>query len=145
MSCQRGLRQKTSLTPLTSRRKSEKRQVLLCDGVFLDGRQRIINPDKVVLAVVLQDQLLEVQSHAVGGVRSQAPLQEDVGRVRRIGETRRANDSALSDMHVKGLLNWKTANYSLVIDTRSVVLKVGWIEPQGFGESVSEVRRGHGG
>lgn len=53
----------------------------------LDGHQRVVDFDKVVLAVVFQVHGVEVELDDVVGVRSQLPLGEGVWGIRPVGET----------------------------------------------------------
>lgn len=71
-----------------------RRNLLVHDAAF-DGHQRVVDPDEVLLAVLLQVHRIKVEFDDVVGVRPQAPLHEGVGRVGMVGEARRLD---LSDV-----------------------------------------------
>lgn len=73
--------------------------------LVLDGSQRVVDPDEVLLAVLFQDQGVEVQADPVARLGPQQPLQFDVGRVGRVWEARRLDHTLLADVDVEGLLH----------------------------------------
>lgn len=58
----------------------------LLHNAALDGHQRVVDFDKVILAVLLQIHRVKVQLDDVVGVCSQLPLDEGVGGIRAVGE-----------------------------------------------------------
>lgn len=58
-----------------------------------DGRQRVVDPDEVLLAVLFQIHRVEVEFDDVAGVGPQTPLQEGAGGIGLVGEARRLNPS----------------------------------------------------
>lgn len=71
----------------------------------LDGSQRVVNPDKIPLAVLFQDQGVEVQADPVTWLGSQQPLQFNVGRVGRVREAGRLDHARLTYVDVEGLFH----------------------------------------
>lgn len=67
----------------------------------LDGSQRVVNPDEVPLAVLFQDQGLEVQADPVAWLGSQQPLEFNVGRVGGVGEAGRLDHARLTYVYVE--------------------------------------------
>lgn len=73
--------------------------------LVLDGSQRVVDPDEVPLAVLFQDQGVEVQADPVARLGPQQPLQFHVGRVGGAWEARRLDHALLADVDVEGLLH----------------------------------------
>lgn len=73
--------------------------------LVLDGSQRVVDPDEVSLAVLFQDQGVEVQADPVARLGPQQPLQFHVGWVGGAWEARRLDHALLADVDVEGLLH----------------------------------------
>lgn len=71
----------------------------------LDGSQRVVNPDEIPLAVLFQDQGVEVQADPVAWLGPQQPLQFNVGRVGGVREAGRLDHARLIYVDVEGLFH----------------------------------------
>lgn len=74
--------------------------VLVHNEAF-DGRQRVVDSDKVHLAVLFQIHRIEAKFDDVAGICPQTPLQEGAGGIGLVGEAGRLN---LSDVIGLGML-----------------------------------------
>lgn len=93
--------------PQTFRSPEDPVQVSLCQDPLPQRGQRVVDLDKVLLAVVLQDEGVEVQADPVARLRPQPPLQVHVGGVRGVWEAWRLDLPPPAHVHVEGLPHWR--------------------------------------
>lgn len=79
----------------------------LCQDSVLDGSQRVVDPDEVLLTVFIQDECVEVQLDSVARVSPQLPLQIHVGWIGGIWEAWRPDLPLFSHVDIKGFLHCK--------------------------------------
>lgn len=79
--------------------------VSLCQSAVLDGSQGVVDFDEVLLAVILQDQGVEVQPDPVAWVGPEPPLQVEVGWVGGVWKPWRLDDPRFVDVFFKGFLH----------------------------------------
>lgn len=83
---------------------------LLSEDPVLYGGQRVVDFNEVLLALVLQDQSVEVQADPLTWVSPQPPLQADVWWVGGVRKARRLDMSRLPHVDIEGLPHWKKQN-----------------------------------
>lgn len=71
----------------------------------LDGGQRVVDPEEILLAVLFQDQGVEVQVDPVAWLGPQQPLQFNVGRVGGVREAGGLDHTPLVHVDVEGLFH----------------------------------------
>ena len=74
---------------------------------MLDGSQRVVDPDEVLPAVLVQDERVEVQPDSVARVGAQRPLQIHVGWIGRDGKAWRPDLPLFSHVDIKGFPHCK--------------------------------------
>lgn len=77
---------------------------LLCHDMILTGDKRIIHPNEIFVAVILQVYHCELQPKSVVRVGTETPLGVGVGGVGRIGKAWRLDEVRLTRTRVVGLL-----------------------------------------